>query len=167
MKALYFTKHGDLSVIQYGEVPRPRPGFEEVLIRVAACAINRLDIWVRRGWPGLNLEMPHWCGADVAGEIAELGEGVSGWQKGQRVVVDPGITTLEDEFVRRGEISVSPGYRILGEHTRGGGWRICSCSSEKSACYAGFSGICDRCRAATGQPYCLAYAYAPCKASSR
>lgn len=120
MKALYFTKHGDLSVIQYGEVPRPRPGFEEVLIRVAACAINRLDIWVRRGWPGLNLEMPHWCGADVAGEIAELGEGVSGWQKGQRVVVDPGITTLEDEFVRRGEISVSPGYRILGEHTRGG-----------------------------------------------
>lgn len=120
MKALYFTKHGDLSAIQYGEVPMPRPGLEEVLIRVAACAINHLDIWVRRGWPGLNLEMPHWCGADVAGEIAELGEGVSGWQKGQRVVVDPGITTLEDEFVRRGEISVSPGYRILGEHTRGG-----------------------------------------------
>ena len=120
MKALYFTEHGDLSVIQYGEVPSPRPGFGEALIRVAACAINHLDIWVRRGWPGLNLEMPHWCGADVAGEITEFGEGVSGWQKGQRVVVDPGITTDKDEFVRRGEISVSPGYRILGEHTRGG-----------------------------------------------
>jgi len=120
MKALYFTKHGDLDVIQYGEVTTPRPGFGEVLIRVKACAINHLDIWVRRGWPGLNLEMPHWCGADVAGEIAEFGEGVYGWEKGQRVVVDPGITTLEDEFVRRGEISVSPGYRILGEHTRGG-----------------------------------------------
>ena len=120
MKALYFTKHGDLSVIQYGEVPTPRPGFGEVLIRVKACAINHLDIWVRRGWPGLNLQMPHWCGADVAGKIAELGEGVTGWQKDQRVVVDPGITTLEDEFVRCGEVSVSPGYRILGEHTRGG-----------------------------------------------
>jgi NADPH:quinone reductase-like Zn-dependent oxidoreductase len=64
--------------------------------------------------------MPHWTGADVAGEVAGLGEGVTGWETGQRVVVDPGITTVEDEFTRRGEHSVSPGYIILGEHVRGG-----------------------------------------------
>ena len=52
-----------------------------------ACALNHLDIWVRRGWPGLNLEKPHWTGADIAGEVIGLGEGVTGWEVGQRVVV--------------------------------------------------------------------------------
>jgi NADPH:quinone reductase-like Zn-dependent oxidoreductase len=120
MKALHFTEHGEIDVIRYGEVPDPAPGPGEVLVRVRACAINHLDIWVRRGWPGLSLEMPHWCGADVAGEVADLGRDVSSWQIGDPVVVDPGITTVEDEFTRKGEISVSPGYEILGEHRRGG-----------------------------------------------
>ena len=120
MKALYFEKHGDLEVIQYGEVPDPAPASGEVVVRVGACSINHLDIWVRRGWPGLKLEMPHWCGADVAGEIIELGKDVSGWKLGQRVVVDPGVSVFEDEFTRRGEDSLSPGYHILGEHRRGG-----------------------------------------------
>ena len=120
MKALYFDKHGELDVVKYGDVPDPEPGSGEVLIRVRACSLNFLDIWVRRGWPGLKLEMPHWCGADVAGEIAALGENVSGWQVGQRVVVDPGVNLVEDEYTRSGEDSVSPGYHILGEHRRGG-----------------------------------------------
>jgi NADPH:quinone reductase-like Zn-dependent oxidoreductase len=120
MKALYFTEHGELDVIRYGEVPDPVPGPRDVLVKVRACAINHLDIWVRRGWPGLELEMPHWCGADVAGEVVESGGDVSGWRTGDRVVVDPGISTSEDEFTRTGEVSVSPGYHILGEHRRGG-----------------------------------------------
>jgi len=120
MKALYFTEHGELDVIRYGEVPDPVPGPGEVLVKVRACAVNHLDIWVRRGWPGLKLEMPHWCGADVAGEVAASGSDVSGWRVGDRVVIDPGISTTEDEFTRNGEISVSPGYEILGEQRRGG-----------------------------------------------
>jgi NADPH:quinone reductase-like Zn-dependent oxidoreductase len=120
MKALFFQEHGELEVIQYGDAPDPKPGAGEVLLRVRACAINHLDIWVRRGWPGLRLAMPHWCGADVAGEIVELGEGVSGWKGGDRVVADPGVNTVEDEFTGRGEDSVSPGYTILGEQIRGG-----------------------------------------------
>ncbi len=120
MKALYFEKHGELDVIQYGDVADSKPANGEVLIRVRACALNYLDIWVRRGWPSLKLEMPHWCGADVAGEISELGSGVNQWQVGQHVVVNPGINFFEDEHTRRGEDSVSPGYHILGEHMRGG-----------------------------------------------
>jgi len=120
MKALYFERHGELDVIQYGDVPDSEPGPGQIKMKVRATALNYLDIWVRRGWPGLKLEMPHWCGADMAGEIVELGKGVSDWEVGQRVVADPGINTLEDEFTRRGEDSVSPGYQVLGEHQRGG-----------------------------------------------
>jgi hypothetical protein len=76
MKALYFEEHGELDVIQYGDVPEPETGSGQIKIRVRATALNYLDIWMRRGWPGLKLEMPHWCGADIAGEIVELGEGV-------------------------------------------------------------------------------------------
>jgi NADPH:quinone reductase-like Zn-dependent oxidoreductase len=120
VKALCFFEHGDLDVLQYADVPDPEPGPGEVLVRVRACTLNHLDIWVREGWPGLKLELPHWTGADVAGEVAGLGEGVTGWEVGQRVVVDPGLTTRQDEYTRRGEDSVSPGYVILGEHVRGG-----------------------------------------------
>ncbi len=133
MKALYFKEHGDLNVIQYGDVADPKPGVGEVLVRVRACAINHLDIWVRRGWPGLKLKMPHWCGADVAGEIIELGEGVSGWEIGQRVVVDPGINILEDEFTRRGEFTLSPGYLVLGEQMRGGAAEYLAISARNLA----------------------------------
>ncbi len=120
MKALYFNEHGELDVVKYGDVPDPELGPAEVLVRVRACALNFLDIWVRRGWPGLRLEMPPWCGADVAGEIVEVGDLVTGWQAGQRVVLDPGVNLFEDEYTRRGDDSVSSGYHVLGEHRRGG-----------------------------------------------
>ena len=120
MKALCFYEHGELDVLRYTDVTEPEPQQGQVLLKVEACAINHLDVWVRRGWPGLQLEMPHWGGADVAGVIAGLGKGVTGWRVGDRVVVDPGINAVEDEFTRRGEDSISPGYHILGEHTRGG-----------------------------------------------
>jgi len=120
VKALCFYEHGGLDVLQYTDVPTPEPGPGEVLVRVRATALNYLDVFVRRGWPGLDLEMPHWGGSDIAGEIETLGEGVVDWEVGQHVVVDPGITTREDEFTRRGDHSVSPGYVILGEDVRGG-----------------------------------------------
>jgi len=85
MKALYFEQHGELDAIRYGDVPEPETGPGQIKMKVRATALNYLDVWVRRGWPGLKLEMPHWCGADMAGEIVELGKGVSDWQVGQRV----------------------------------------------------------------------------------
>jgi NADPH2:quinone reductase len=120
MKALCFHRHGDLDLLKYDSVPDPKPGKGEVLVQVKACALNHLDIWVMRGWPGLDLEMPHWGGSDIAGVVAETGPDVTGWETGKRVVIDPGINVLEDEFTRRGEHSMSPGYRIIGEHMRGG-----------------------------------------------
>jgi NADPH:quinone reductase-like Zn-dependent oxidoreductase len=122
MKALCFFEHGGPDVMRYADVPDPTPGPGTVLVQVKACALNHLDIWVRRGWPGLKVVLPHIGGSDVAGVIAETGSGVNGWQVGDRVVVDPGILTGEDAFSRRGEHSLGIGmhYLILGEQIPGG-----------------------------------------------
>ncbi len=120
MKALCYYQHGGLDVLRYDDVADPAPGRGQVLVEVKACALNHLDIWVMQGWPGIGLEMPHWGGADISGVVAGLGEGVAGWETGQRVVIDHGIISVEDEFTFRGEHSMSPGYSILGEHMRGG-----------------------------------------------
>jgi NADPH:quinone reductase-like Zn-dependent oxidoreductase len=120
MKALYFDRHGDLDVLKVGDLPDPTPaGPGEVVIHIRAAALNRIDIWVRQGWPGLKLALPHIGGSDAAGLVADVGPGVSGVQPGDRVVIDPGISTVEDEWTRRGLDSLSPGYQILGEHRPG------------------------------------------------
>ncbi|MBP1701268.1 MAG: Alcohol dehydrogenase zinc-binding domain protein, partial [Chloroflexi bacterium] len=84
MKAVYLTAHGGPEVLIYDELPIPEPGPGEVLVRLTVAALNRLDLWVRNGWPGIKLSYPHIPGADGAGEIAALGAGVSQWQIGQR-----------------------------------------------------------------------------------
>lgn len=119
MKALVFYEHGDLDKLQIADVPRPEPGPGEVLIEVKASALNHLDIWVRRGWPGLKLSLPHVLGADGAGIVAALGQGVTGIEVGARCAVDPGVNRYQDEYTRRGLDSLSPGYYITGEHAPG------------------------------------------------
>lgn len=122
MKALHFNEFGSIENLKFGDVEDPQLADEEVLVRVKACAINHLDLWILRGWPGLQLPMPHIGGADISGEIAAVGSAVKNFSKGQRVVVSPGylIPGEEDEWTARGEDSVSPRYHIFGEGRRGG-----------------------------------------------
>jgi NADPH:quinone reductase-like Zn-dependent oxidoreductase len=121
MKALYFSAHGERDHLEYGDLPDPTPGPGEALVEIRAAALNHLDIWVRRGWPGLKLALPHVGGSDGAGVIAAFGPDTAtgGLEIGRRVVIDPGITTAADEWTRRGLDSLSPGYEILGEHRAG------------------------------------------------
>lgn len=119
MKAVFFEQHGDIEVLKYADLPTPTPGPGEALIKVKAVALNHLDIWVRRGWKGLVLEMPHIGGSDIAGEIAEVNAD-SQWSAGTRVIINPGVIGTDDEWIRQGEDSVSPNYRIIGEQLRGG-----------------------------------------------
>jgi NADPH:quinone reductase-like Zn-dependent oxidoreductase len=119
MKALVFYEHGGLDKLQVAQVPCPEPGPGQVLLEIKASALNHLDIWVRRGWPGLQLEKPHILGADGAGVVAALGEGVTGIDVGTPCAVDPGVNRYEDEYTRRGLDSLSPGYYIIGEHAPG------------------------------------------------
>ena len=122
MKALYFQEHGEIENLHFAEVPDPQPEPNEVVVRVRASAINHLDLWVLRGWPGLDLPKPHIGGADIAGEIAAVGSSVEGLGEGMRVVVSPGYLAdgPADEWTQRGEDSVSPRYHIFGEGRRGG-----------------------------------------------
>jgi len=92
MKAVVFQQHGGPEVLQYGEAPEPAPRAGEVLVRVRACALNHLDIWVRRGLPGVPIPLPHIPGSDIAGEIAQVGAGVTRVKAGQKVVLAPGVT---------------------------------------------------------------------------
>jgi NADPH:quinone reductase-like Zn-dependent oxidoreductase len=87
MKAVRIHQFGGPEVLMYEDVPGPQLRKNQVLVRVRACALNHLDIWVRKGLPGVTL--PHILGSDVAGEVAEIGEYVSGFKVGQRVLLSP------------------------------------------------------------------------------
>ena len=89
MKAVFFEQHGDVDVLQYGDFPDPevQPGW--VTVKVHACSLNYLDIFSRRGMPGIRIALPNITGGDCVGAIAELGVGVTGWLVGQRVLIDP------------------------------------------------------------------------------
>jgi NADPH:quinone reductase-like Zn-dependent oxidoreductase len=87
MKAVRIHQFGGPEVLTYEDIPDPQPRKDQVLVRVRACALNHLDIWVRKGLPGVKL--PRIPGSDVAGEVVEMGEYVAGFKAGQRVLLAP------------------------------------------------------------------------------
>src|SRR3984893_10735751 len=89
MKAILFHKHGGPEVLQYTDAATPSVRASEVLIRVRACALNHLDLWVRAGLPNVPIPLPHIPGSDVAGEIAQIGSEVTTVRVGQKVVLAP------------------------------------------------------------------------------
>ena len=119
MKATLFHKHGGSEVLEYTDFPTPEPKSGEVLIRLHASALNRMDVFVRDGWPGLKLEMPHINGADGAGEIAEVGEGVTEFKNGDRVVINANLGCGKCEFCLNGRDNLCREWHLLGETTRG------------------------------------------------
>jgi NADPH2:quinone reductase len=88
MKAVYLMETGTPAVLTYGDVPEPTPGPNEVLIRVRACSLNRLDIFTREGSHGTRITPPHILGGDIAGEVVGLGAGVTGWRQGDPVIAN-------------------------------------------------------------------------------
>lgn len=115
MKAIYFEKHGGPEVLQFGDQPDPQPPAGWVLVRLRAAALNHADIFVRTGWPGFKLKLPHILGADGAGEVAAVGAGVTTWQMGQRVVINASVCTEEDEYTHAGQENLCRHWELLGE----------------------------------------------------
>ena len=119
MKAVQIRRHGGPEVLEIVDVPRPTAGPGEVLVQVKAAGMNHLDTWVRRGLPGRTLPLPMVLGADAAGVVAGLGDGVQGLAVGDRVFVAPGISCGRCLECFSGNEALCRHYGILGEHRDG------------------------------------------------
>jgi NADPH:quinone reductase-like Zn-dependent oxidoreductase len=119
MKAIYYNEHGGPEVLRYGEFEAPKAAAGEVVIDIKAASLNHLDLFMRRGLPGVKIPLPHIPGSDAAGVIACLGNGVDGLAVGDRVVMNPSISCGRCEYCIRGDASLCLSYRLVGELTNG------------------------------------------------
>lgn len=116
---MLFHEHGGPEVLRYEDLPTPLPGPDEVLVKLHAAALNRVDLWVRDGWPGLNLEMPHISGSDGAGVVEAAGSEVVDLKEGERVVINANIGCGECDFCLAGDDNRCRDWHLLGETIRG------------------------------------------------
>jgi len=120
MKGVVIRAHGGPEVVSLEELPDPEPGPGQVRVAVKAAALNHLDVWVRKGWPGLKLAFPHVLGSDVAGLVDAVGAGVDGVEAGDAGVVNPSLGCGRCERCLSGEENLCRRFAILGEHVSGG-----------------------------------------------
>lgn len=121
MRAAVFYEHGNLDVIKVVDdlPPPPEPGYGEVRLHMKAAALNRLDLWVRVGWKGLELKLPHIIGSDGAGVVNKVGPGVTHLAPGERVAIDPTMIDPDCLAVMAGQENQCDSMGILGEHYPG------------------------------------------------
>lgn len=115
MRAAIFRQHGGPEVIECGTMPEPTPGPGEVLVQLKAAALNHLDKFVRVGWPGLKLALPHITGSDGAGVVAAAGAGVSGWAAGDRVALNANVGCGACPACLAGHDNWCDHWHLLGE----------------------------------------------------
>jgi NADPH:quinone reductase-like Zn-dependent oxidoreductase len=120
MKAVRFHEHGGPDVLRYEDAPAPTPGHGEVLVEVRACALNRLDVWVRSGARGWQIPMPHILGADISGVVVELGQGVEKVQTGMECFVHPGRPGGASMHRFLGDDNIAEDYAPFGVFVDGG-----------------------------------------------
>jgi NADPH:quinone reductase-like Zn-dependent oxidoreductase len=119
MQAVYLTGHGGNEVVAVGERPRPVRGPGEVLVRLRAATVNRVDLYMRDSGAGITHTLPQLMGVDGAGVVEEVDAGERTLQAGQRVVLYPGSTCGRCEFCWRGDEVLCTSMRLLGEHRDG------------------------------------------------
>ena len=120
MLAAVFHEHGERDVIQLERAPLPQPGAGEARVKVHACALNWLDVGIRRGPQFGAVPLPLTTGVDVSGVVDALGADASGWQVGDEVTLYSLVTCGDCELCRAGEVTVCPDHQIIGEHSNGG-----------------------------------------------
>ena len=120
MKAAIFRQHGGPEVLEYADVPEPSMRANEVLVEVKACALNHLDIFVRRGMPGIDIPLPHILGNDIAGVVRQVGELVTWVEPGEEVMVQPGVSCGHCDACLSGQDNLCREYDIIGYRRDGG-----------------------------------------------
>ncbi len=119
MKSVLFRRHGGPEVLEYTDFPTPAPKAGEALVRLHAAALNRMDVMVRNGWPGIKLELPHINGADGAGVIEGLGGDIHGLNIGDRVAINANLGCGKCDFCLSGQDNMCRDWHLLGETVRG------------------------------------------------
>jgi NADPH:quinone reductase-like Zn-dependent oxidoreductase len=122
LRAVLFNEHGGIESLKYTE-DAPKPTIEDskdVIVKVRACALNHLDIWARRGRPGLDIPLPHISGSDIAGDVVEFGRRVKGLDEGQKVLIYPGVGCNTCVYCTSNRDSSCRDYKILGYQLNGG-----------------------------------------------
>jgi len=120
MHAVRFHPHGGIDVLKYDEAPQQQIEANEVLVKVKACALNHLDIWLRQGVEDWKLPLPHILGSDISGEVAEVGSQVKRIKAGERVLLCPGISCGQCEMCFKGLDSACRSYTLFGVFVDGG-----------------------------------------------
>lgn len=120
MKAVRFHEHGGLDVLKFEDAPVPEIQPNEVLVKVKACALNHLDLWLRSGVRAWKLPMPHIVGSDISGEVAQVGALVTNAKVGDRVLLAPGIGCGQCEACWKGLDSACRSYTLFGVMVDGG-----------------------------------------------
>lgn len=120
MQAVGFHEHGSIDQFELLDVPVPNIDDDEVLVDVRAASINHQDLFAVRELEQYVPEYPFWGGGDMAGVITDVGGDVTGWDVGERVVVDPALSCGECRFCLEGEHSMCEEYEVFGEHRKGG-----------------------------------------------
>jgi NADPH:quinone reductase-like Zn-dependent oxidoreductase len=119
MKAVAFARTGGIEVLEPFDLPVPDVGPNDVLVRVRACGLNHLDLWVRQGLP-FQIPMPHIGGCETVGEVARIGSAVENITVGQRVMIAPNQGCGHCPECFRGNDPACPEFSIPGEHSQGG-----------------------------------------------
>jgi NADPH:quinone reductase-like Zn-dependent oxidoreductase len=120
MKAVRFHEHGGVDVLKYEDAPEPRVEANEVLVKVRACALNHLDLWLRKGVSSWKLAMPHIVGSDISGEVASVGTLVRRVNVGDRVLLAPGVSCGQCEACLKGLDNFCRSYTLFGVMLDGG-----------------------------------------------
>ncbi len=119
MKAAWLTGHGGNEVVAIGERERPARAPGEILVRMKAATLNRVDLYMRDSGAGITHPLPLVMGVDGAGVIEEVGPEETTWQPGQRVVLQPIVSCGRCEFCERGDTPLCTSASYLGEHRHG------------------------------------------------
>ncbi len=120
MKAARIHQHGGPDALVLEDIPDPKIRPDQVLVRVRACALNHLDLFIRGGIPGIRYAMPHILGADIAGEVVETGSLCDRVKPGWRVLLAPGVSCRQCEQCLSGQDNFCRKYTLFGAGIDGG-----------------------------------------------